>query len=127
MGTLTIRRVYEPHQPSRSACVLVDRIWPRGVRKEALGDALWLKELAPSTELRKWFGHEPARWAEFCKRYWAELDAVSEPLNRLRALLAHDDVTLLYSARDPEHNQAVALKQYLERHPRSTKSSGPSR
>ena len=126
MGTLTVRRVYEPHQPSRGARVLVDRIWPRGVRKEELSDALWLKELAPSTELRQWFGHEPSRWAEFCKRYWSELDATPEPLNRLRALLAHGNVTLLYSARDLEHNQAVALKQYLERHPRVTKSSGRS-
>ena len=127
MGTLTVRRVYEPHKPRGGAGVLVDRIWPRGVRKEDLSDALWLKELAPSTGLRKWFGHEPSRWAEFCKRYWSELDAVPEPLNRLRTLLTDGDVTLLYSARDPVHNQAVALKQYLDRHPRPAKSPGRSR
>ncbi|MBU6443077.1 MAG: DUF488 family protein [Alphaproteobacteria bacterium] len=117
MGTLSVKRVYEPRQPGGGADVLVDRIWPRGVRKEDLKGALWLKELAPSTALRQWFGHEPGRWTEFCKRYWSELDAAPEPVNTLRALLAEKDVTLLYSARDPVHNQAQALKKYLERHP----------
>ena len=127
MGTVNVKRVYEPHGSGAGTRVLVDRIWPRGVRKADLGDAIWLKELAPSTALRQWFDHDPGRWTEFCKRYWAELDAAPEPLNRLCALLAHGDVTLLYSARDSEHNQAAALKQYLERQPSLTKSSGRSR
>jgi len=127
VGKLIARRVYEPSEKSDGTRILVDRIWPRGVRKEDLADAIWLKELAPSTALRKWFGHEPSRWAEFCKRYWSELDAAPESLNRLRALLKDGNVTLLYSARDTVHNQAAALKEYIERHPHLTSPPRHSR
>ena len=115
MTRLKIKRVYEPRDKTDGQRVLVDRIWPRGIRKESLRDAIWMKELGPSTSLRQWFGHRPERWAEFRKRYRAELDAAPEPLTRLRALMKEGGVTLLYSARDAEHNQAVALREYLDR------------
>lgn len=115
MARLKIKRVYEPKDEDDGQHVLVDRIWPRGVRKGALGDTIWLKDLAPSTALRQWFGHRPERWAEFRKRYWAELDRSPEAVATLRALLKRGRVTLLYSARDAEHNQAVALRDYLAR------------
>ena len=95
--------------------VLVDRIWPRGIRKEQLEDALWLKDIAPSTALRRWFGHKLERWAEFRRRYWAELDKMPETVANLRSLTKTSHVTLLYSARDTEHNQAVALRDYVAR------------
>jgi len=93
--------------------VLVDRLWPRGVRKESLPLDAWLKDVAPSTELRKWFGHDPAKWDEFRRRYFAELDGRVEVLNPMLAAARKGRVTLLYSARDVEHNQAVALRDYL--------------
>ncbi len=112
--TLTIKRVYDLPCAEDGQRVLVDRIWPRGLRKEKLADALWLKEIAPSAALRKWFGHRPERWEEFRRRYWAELDAMPETVERLRRLMGDGHVTLLYSARDTEHNQAVALRAYLQ-------------
>jgi len=95
---------------------LVDRIWPRGVRKDALKPDLWLRELAPSTELRKWFGHDPRRWEEFKRRYHSELQRPEgqELLHELLALAGKGPVTLLYGARDEEHNEAVALREFLE-------------
>ena len=93
--------------------MLVDRIWPRGVSKEDAALTLWLKDIAPSDELRKWFGHEPARWAEFQKRYRAELDGNGEAVAQLRGLLGKGKVTLLYGAHDEAHNNAVALAGYL--------------
>lgn len=113
MKKLQIKRVYEPRVPSDGQCVLVDRVWPRGISKEKLGDAIWLKDVAPSTELRKWFDHRPERWPEFCTRYAAELDRNPESVAKLRTMWARGPVTLLYSARDEEHSQAVALAQYL--------------
>ncbi len=93
--------------------MLVDRIWPRGVSKEEAAIDLWLKEIGPSTALRKWFGHDPAKWDVFSSRYAEELEA-GEVVETLRQLgREHDVVTLLYSARDEEHNQAVALRDYL--------------
>jgi uncharacterized protein YeaO (DUF488 family) len=117
---LAVKRVYEPPAPDDGQRVLVDRIWPRGVSKQDAALALWLKEIAPSDELRKWFGHEPARWAEFRKRYGAELDQNEEAVGELRALLRHGKVTLLYGAHDEAHNNAVALAEYLLRHRRTT-------
>jgi uncharacterized protein YeaO (DUF488 family) len=114
MTRLQIKRAYEPHDRGDGHRVLVDRLWPRGLRKEDLKDALWLKEIAPSTELRRWFGHRPERWPEFRRHYWAELDKMPETVAKLRSLTAKGRVTLLYSARDTEHNQAVALRDYLE-------------
>lgn len=116
MPELQVKRVYELHKKGDGHRVLVDRMWPRGIRKEELGDAIWMKSLAPSASLRKWFGHKPERWAEFRHRYWAELRQSREDVAKLRALMRKGAVTLLYSARDTEHNQAVALKQYLGRH-----------
>jgi uncharacterized protein YeaO (DUF488 family) len=109
-----IKRVYDDPARSDGYRVLVDRIWPRGIKKQdaALDD--WLRELAPSTELRKWFGHEPKRWPEFRKRYRAELLHNKAQLNALRQRAEHRRVTLIYSARDLRFNQAVALKEVIE-------------
>jgi uncharacterized protein YeaO (DUF488 family) len=109
-----IKRVYEPCSPSDGQRVLVDRVWPRGISKEKLGDVIWLKEIAPSTALRKWFDHRPERWTQFCTRYAAELDRNSDPVAKLHALCERGPVTLLYAARDVDHNQARALVEYLE-------------
>ncbi|MGX9146178.1 DUF488 domain-containing protein [Mesorhizobium sp. 128a] len=110
---LMVKRIYGPPAPDDGQRVLVDRIWPRGVRKEDAALTLWLKEIAPSDELRKWFGHEPARWAEFRERYRAELDANGEVVAQLCALFGEGKVTLLYGAHDEVHNNAVALAGYL--------------
>jgi uncharacterized protein YeaO (DUF488 family) len=115
MSKLHTRRVYESSSEQDGQRVLVDRIWPRGIRKKELGDAIWLKEIAPSTALRQWFGHRRERWTEFRKRYWAELNHGTDQVEALRKLMKKGPVTLLYAARDDEHNQAVALKEYLER------------
>ena len=108
MGSISIRRVYEP--PTAGAHrILVDRVWPRGLSKEDAAVDLWLREVGPSTELRKWFNHDPERFEEFARRYRAEL-AGSEAYARLvEEAQAHDDVELAYSANDTEHNQAVVL------------------
>jgi len=94
----------------------VDRVWPRGVSKEKLADVVWLKEIAPSTQLRKWFDHRPERWEQFRARYAIELDRNSDSVAKIRSMWARGPVTLLYAARDPEHNQALALAEYLEKH-----------
>lgn len=116
---IAVKRIYEPPSPSDGQRVLVDRIWPRGLSKAHAALRLWLKDIAPSDELRKWFGHEPARWAEFRRRYGAELDRNEEAVRQLRALLRDGKVTLLYGAHDEVHNNAVALAEYLLRHPRA--------
>ncbi|ESW87172.1 DUF488 domain-containing protein [Mesorhizobium sp. M0924] len=110
---LTVKRIYEAPAPDDGQRVLVDRIWPRGVSKEDAALTLWLKEIAPSDELRRWFGHEPARWAEFQVRYSVELDGNREAVAKLRGLLGKAKVTLLYGAHDEAHNNAVALAGYL--------------
>ena len=110
---IRVKRIYEAPAPDDGARVLVDRVWPRGVSKEEADLALWLKDIAPSTALRKWFGHDPARWDEFQKRYREELDADRPAVDELRGLLKKGRVTLLYGARDTEHNQAVALAAYM--------------
>jgi len=114
MSRVGIRRVYQPSAKGEGRLVLVDRIWPRGKSKAELGDVLWLKDVAPTNELRKWFGHKPERWAEFRRRYFAELKA-NPAVERLRELAAEGPVTLLYGARDEVHNQAAALAEYLAR------------
>jgi len=113
MAKLEIKRVYELRARGDGQRVLVDRVWPRGISKETLKDAVWLKDIAPSTALRKWFDHRPERWRQFCERYAAELDRNPDAVETLRALSARGPVTLLYSARDVEHNQARALADYL--------------
>lgn len=107
-----IQRVYD-HGPHEGAVFLVDRLWPRGVRKDDLKLDGWLKGVAPSDELRGWFGHRPERFAEFARRYRGELDARPEALRPIRDAAAHGAVTLLYAAKDREHNQAVVLRDYL--------------
>jgi uncharacterized protein YeaO (DUF488 family) len=110
-----VKRIYEPAGKDDGARVLIDRIWPRGVTKAEAALDLWLKDIAPSSELRKWFGHDPARWEEFRTRYGEELDGNGETVARLRDLMAKGPVTLLYSAHDAAYNQAVALQDYLRR------------
>lgn len=110
---IQVKRVYEPADPQDGFRVLVDRLWPRGLKKEQVQADLWLKEIAPSNELRKWSHHDPERWDEFRRRYFAELDANPEPVKRLLEAAAGRRLTLLYSARSEEQNQAVALREYL--------------
>ncbi len=116
---LRLKRAYEPPAPSDGVRILVDRLWPRGVSKEQASLDEWEKDIAPSTELRKWFGHDPARWAEFQRRYRAELQQHDDILKHIRALAKAHTVTLVYSAHDEEHNDAVVLKDVLleGRHP----------
>ncbi|NLX19921.1 MAG: DUF488 domain-containing protein [Desulfobulbus sp.] len=120
MPTITTKRVYEPIDKSKGVRVLVDRVWPRGISKEKLQAEHWLKDVAPSSELRKWFNHDPKRWEEFKHRYWEELQNKPELISFLLALTEEQGLVLLYSARDTEHNQAVALQEYLltqQQHP----------
>ena len=112
------KRVYDPAEVSDGRRFLVDRVWPRGKRKDAMHLESWLKDAAPSTELRRWFNHDPDKWEEFRNRYWAELDTNKGNLDPIRSALQKGPVTLLYSAHDLEHNNAVALKQYLEKRKR---------
>lgn len=112
--SIVIKRVYEPAANSDGYRVLIDRLWPRGLDKDTAPLNLWAKELAPSTALRQWFGHAPARWDGFRHRYAGELDGVAEHWRPLAERAARHTVTLLYAARDEEHNNAVALKAYLE-------------
>ncbi|MBX3530340.1 MAG: DUF488 domain-containing protein [Rhizobiaceae bacterium] len=112
---LQIKRVYE--QPAREdgLRVLVDRLWPRGLAKQDADVDLWLKDIAPSTGLRRWFGHDPRKWTEFRHRYRAELDANRMAVETLRERGGSGTVTLLYAARDQQHNQAVVLKDFLDK------------
>lgn len=112
--TIPIKRVYAEPSRSDGMRILVDRLWPRGLSKEKAHVDLWLKEIAPSNDLRKWFAHDPARWAEFQTKYLAELKGSNEPLARLRQEIANGPVTLLYGARDEEHNEAVVLQKLLK-------------
>lgn len=110
---LKLKRAYEAPAPADGRRVLVDRLWPRGLKKEAAALDLWAKDLAPTNELRKWFGHDPERWAEFKRRYTAELRQHTDLLDDLRALARRGTVTLIYAARDEEHNEAVVLCDVL--------------
>ena len=108
------KRAYDAPAASDGARYLVDRLWPRGVKRENLDVKDWLKEVAPSNDLRKWFAHDPQRWNEFRQRYFKELDANPSAWKPLLDTAKHEPVTLVYGAKDTEHNQAVALKEYLE-------------
>ena len=113
MGVIGLARVYD--QPGTAGrTFLVERLWPRGLRRDALRIEGWLKEVAPSTELRRWFAHDPAKWPEFRRRYAAELDARPQSWQPILVAADSADVTLLYSARDRDRNSAVALRDYLE-------------
>lgn len=111
--TVVTKRVYEPADADEGYRILVDRVWPRGMNKEQVSADLWLKDVAPSTALRKWFGHDPARWVEFKRRYFQELDENPTAVAALIARAGNGPLVLLFSARDTEHNQAAALKEYL--------------
>lgn len=111
---IRLKRIYEPAAPEDGSRILVDRLWPRGVSKEAAHIDLWLKELAPSDALREWFGHDPEKWPEFRVRYFRELKSREESLGVLREKAKEGIVTLLFGAADTAHNNAVALKEFLE-------------
>lgn len=113
MGQVQLKRIYEPPQKSDGYRVLVDRVWPRGLSKDAAQIDLWMKDIAPSTALRKWFNHDPARWVGFQEKYRAELRELGDKLDELRDRAKKEPVTLLYGAKDTEHNQAVVLRDVL--------------
>ena len=112
---IKLKRVYESMRNDDSKKFLVERLWPRGVKKTALANAVWLKDVAPSTELRKWFGHDPKRWEDFQRRYRVELKEHQAVLESILQAARRGTVTLLYSSHDTEHNNAVVLRNYLQR------------
>ena len=110
---IQVKRAYEAPSPDDGTRILIDRLWPRGVKKEALALDHWAKELAPSTELRQWFGHDPERWTEFHSRYAKELQTQAPAVDALRSLARTTRITLVYAALDEAHNNAVALRDVL--------------
>ncbi len=122
---IKLRRVYEHESPDEGIRFLVERLWPRGIKKSALDFDEWLKDVGPSTELRQWFGHDPEKWNEFRRRYFAELEANPETWEPIITASRQSAVTLLYSSRDEEHNNAVALKEYLEQKLQKTHRKKP--
>jgi uncharacterized protein YeaO (DUF488 family) len=112
-ANVKLKRAYEPSAAADGARILVDRLWPRGVRKADAAIDQWIKEIAPSTALRKWIGHDPARWQEFRRRYAIEVHDHPEELGKLRALARQGPVTLVFSAHDEVHNDAVVLRELL--------------
>jgi uncharacterized protein YeaO (DUF488 family) len=110
---IQLKRAYEPASPDDGRRILVERLWPRGIKKEALVLDEWRKEVAPRTELRKWYAHRVERWPEFVERYRGELDGNAEAWEPIRQAAAHGKVTLIYAARDEAHNSAVVLRAYL--------------
>ena len=111
---IKIRRIYDNSNEDNSYKILIDRLWPRGLKKEEVRIDLWLKDIAPSNELRKWFAHDPQKWDEFQEKYFKELDREKEPVNILIEKAREKDITLLYGAKDEKYNNAVALKRYIE-------------
>ncbi|SRR5690606_7411123 len=112
------KRIYDEPAESDGRRVLVDRLWPRGLSREKARIDHWIRDVAPSDELRKWFGHDPARWDAFKQRYFEELDK-NDAVDELLAAIKGEDVTFLFSAKDVEHNNAVALREYIERRARA--------
>ena len=112
---LRIKRVYELPDKDDGVRILVDRLWPRGLTKKEASVDLWLKDIAPSTELRKWFGHDPKKWRSFRERYQTEIKHHTDQLKLLKSKAKEGTVTLIYGARDQEHNEALVLKQFLQR------------
>lgn len=112
---IRLKRVYEPPSARDGVRIFVERLWPRGLSKEKAHVDRWVKDVAPSTELRQWFKHDPAKWEAFKTRYWAELDQRPAIIQELVELAQNRTVTLVYAASDTQHNNAVALKEYLER------------
>ena len=110
---LKLKRAYDPAAEADGTRILVERLWPRGLSKAKVHVDMWLKDVAPSTELRKWFGHDPAKWPQFRRRYFLELDARPEAWQPILSNARRGLVTLIYSSHDTEHNNAVALQEYL--------------
>lgn len=115
MMEIKLKRVYEKSAKEDGTRILVDRLWPRGLTKQKANIDMWLKEVAPSTELRKWFHHDPDKWKEFKKRYLLELKNKEEQIEILKKQLRRGAVTLVYGAKDEEHNEAIVLKELLRR------------
>ncbi|MHB8085749.1 MAG: DUF488 domain-containing protein [Dehalococcoidia bacterium] len=111
---IKVRRVYEQPEAQDGTRVLVDRLWPRGLSKEKAKIDLWVKNLAPSNELRKWYGHEPSKWEEFKKRYFAELDGQADEVKKLASIVRKEPVTFLYGSKEEKINNAQALKLYVK-------------
>jgi len=120
---IRLKRAYEPVSSSDGTRYLVERLWPRGVKKTALHIDAWLKDVAPSTSLRQWFNHDPKKWEEFKRRYRRELDANREALRPILSAAGKGDVTLVYSSHDTKHNNAVALRGYIEEKPAGTSAA----
>ena len=116
---IQLKRVYDAASRRDGLRILVERLWPRGISKAKAGVQLWLKDVAPSPKLRKWFNHDPAKWAEFRKRYLAELEEKGDLLALLRHRAQEGPVTFVYAASDEEHNSALVLKEYLEKRTRT--------
>lgn len=114
MAEVILKRAYEPVLESDGQRILIDRVWPRGKSKSAMELTAWLKDIAPSSELRKWFGHKAERWEEFQQKYRQELDNNPQAISELRGYMKQGKVTLLYGAKDEHHNQAVVLRAYLK-------------
>jgi uncharacterized protein YeaO (DUF488 family) len=112
---MRIKRIYDAPDKEDGCRILIDRLWPRGVAKESAKIDLWLREIAPSDELRKWFAHDPAKWEEFNKKYAQELETKRDLVGEIEQAARKGKVTLLYSAKDTEHNNAVALKAFMEK------------
>ena len=112
-GNVKLKRAYEPPASDNGTRVLIDRLWPRGISKKRAAIDQWMKDISPSTELRKWFGHDPARWDEFRRRYAKEVRQNTDLLDQLRSLARHGPITLVYSAHDEEHNDAVELRELI--------------
>ncbi|MBX4909031.1 MULTISPECIES: DUF488 domain-containing protein [Rhizobium] len=110
---LHIKRIYEPKEDRDGTRILVDRLWPRGLKKQVAAVDVWLKDIAPSPGLRRWFGHDPAKWSEFQRRYRDELKKNSSAVKELERLIGRSDATLLYSAKDQAHNHAIVLQSFI--------------
>jgi uncharacterized protein YeaO (DUF488 family) len=111
---ISFKRVYEKPGLKDGKRILVERLWPRGLKKDEAKIDEWLREVAPSTELRKWFGHDPAKWDEFKERYWKELDKKNDIISKLAKERRGNKVTFVFAGKDQQHNNAVALKEYIE-------------
>ena len=120
---IQLERAYDAESSQDGTRFLVERLWPRGVKKSALKIESWLKDVAPSTKLRKWFSHDPAKWEEFRRRYFAELNANPDAWQPLLVVARHGKLTLVYSSHDTEHNNAVALQEFLQHHLHGKKPS----
>ncbi|WP_064684033.1 DUF488 domain-containing protein [Rhizobium bangladeshense] len=110
---LHIKRIYEPKEDRDGTRILVDRLWPRGLKKQEAAVDVWLKDIAPSPALRRWFGHDPAKWSEFQRRYRDELEKNSSAVEELERRIGQSDATLLYAAKDPHHNHAIVLQRFI--------------